>query len=293
MPWMLVAEATHLVVHRDDGTRDCLDWSQIEPQASGNTLGLASGCTLRLPSATDASAWAALVTAWKALPPEQRRAAFLEHARQTLSHTEAAAQSAAACMAGPLGLLGIIILCWCLLVLAPAYRVLGDSTRFLGALGVLPLLTFTQAFLFLRFIKKHRLDVSHRGLRALGIALLPHLAVRAIDLVCDVLPRRVLLHPLAWAEQPSKAVWLENARIFWRRAFYRPGWKTKAEPPADAQALDNFFKAEKIAPEDYDPPPAPQPPAIAWCPCCHAGFLKADLQCQDCGGVELRTACRA
>ena len=290
MPWVLVAEASHLAVHCDDGTRARLDWSQIEPQASGNILRLDAGHTLRLPSVTDASAWAALVITWKAAQPEQRRAAFFKHARQTLSHTQAAAQSAAAEMTDPLGLLGIIILCWCFLVLAPAYRVLGDSTRFLGVLGVLPVLTFTQAFLFLRFIKKHRLEVPHCGWRALGIAFLPHLAARAIDLVCDALPRQVLLHPLAWAEQPSKAVWLENARAFWRRAFYRPGWKTNAEPSADAQALENFFKAENIVLAEYDPPPALQLPAIAWCPRCHAGFLKADLQCQDCGGVELMTA---
>jgi hypothetical protein len=290
MPWLLVAEAAHLVLHRDDGTRESLDWTQIEPQASEKTLRLDASHTLRLPHAADATAWAELVTAWKALRPEQRRAAFLKHARQTLSLTEAAAQSAAAGKTRKLSMLGIVILWWCFVVIAPAYRMLGDSTRFFYALGMLPVLTFTQAFLFLRFIKTHRLGVSHRFWRALGIALLPHLSARAIDLVCDALPRKVLLHPLAWAEQPSKAAWLENARTFWRRAKYRPGWKTAAEPPADAQALETFFKAETIAPEDYDPSPALQAPAIAWCPCCHASFLKADLLCQDCGGVELKTA---
>lgn len=289
MPWILVAEASHLVLHRDDGTRENLDWAQIEPQASEKTLRLDTSHTLRLPNAADATAWAALVTAWKTLRPEQRRAAFLKHARQTLSLTEAAAQSAASGKTGTLALLGTIILWWCFVVIAPAYRVLGDSSRFFYALGVLPVLTFTQAFLFLRFIKTNRLAVSHRFWRALGIALLPHLSARAIDLVCDALPRKVLLHPLAWAEQPSKAAWLENARTFWRRAQYRPGWKTAAEAPADAQALESFFKAENITIEDYDPAPALQAPAIAWCPCCHASFLKADLLCQDCGGVELKT----
>jgi len=253
MPWILVAEAAYLVLHRDDGTRESLDWAQIEPQASEKTLRLDASHTLRLPHAADATAWAALVTAWKALRPEQRRAAFLKHARQTLSLTEAAAQSAAAGKTGTLATHGLLILAWCFVVIAPAYRLLGDSTRFLTLLAALPVLTFTQAFLFLRFIKTHRLAVSHRFWRALGIALLPHLSARAIDLVCDALPRKVLLHPLAWADQPSKAVWLENARTFWRRAKYRPGWKTATELPADAQALESFFKAENIAIEDYDP----------------------------------------
>ena len=289
MPWVLVAEASNLIWHRDDGTRESLDWAQIEPRASEKTLRLDATRTLRLPHATDAIAWAALISSWKALRPEQRRAAFLKHARQTLSLTEAAAQSAAAGRTATLATQGLFILVWCFLVLAPAYRLLGDSTRFLILLAGLPLLTFTQAFLFLRVIKTQRLTVSHRFWRALGIALLPHLAARAIDLIADALPRKVLLHPLAWAEQPSKAIWLENARTFWRRAHYRPGWKTAAEPSADAQALETFFKAENIPTADYDPVPVLQPPAIAWCPCCHASFLKADLLCQDCGGVELIT----
>ena len=48
-----------------------------------------------------------------------------------------------------------------------------------------------------------------------------------------------------------------HARFFWRRARYRPGWKTAAEVPANAQALESFFKA--------------------------------GLLCEDCGGVELKT----
>lgn len=289
-PWLLVAEASYLVLHRDDGTRESLDWSQIEPSASEKTLRLDASHSLRLPNAADATAWAALITAWKALQPEQRRAAFLKHARQTLSATEAAAQSAVAGKTGTLALLGIIILTWCFLVLAPAYHFLGDSTRFRILLCVLPMLTFTQAFLFLRFIKTHRLSVSHRFWRALGIALLPHLAARAIDLINDALPRKILLHPLAWFEQPSKGIWLQNARTFWRRSKYRPGWKTATELPVEAQALETFFKAEDLPVEDYDPTPALQSPATAWCPCCHASFVKADLLCQDCGGVELKEA---
>ena len=290
MPWLLVAEASHLVLHRDDGMRESLDWSQIEPQASEKTLRLNAHHTLRLPNATDATAWAALFTAWKALHPEQRRAAFLKHARQTLSATEAAAQSAFAGKTKALAQQGSFILAWCFFVLAPAYHFLGDSTRFLILLAALPVLTFSQAFLFLRFIRTHRLTVSHRFWRALGIALLPHLAARAIDLINDALPRKTLLHPLAWFDQPSKAVWLENARTFWRRSKYRPGWKTATELPADAHALETFFKAENLPTEDYDPAPALQAPATAWCPCCHASFVKADLLCQDCGGVELKTA---
>ncbi len=288
MPWLLVAEASHLELHRDDGTRESLDWSQIEPSASEKTLRLDASRSLRLPSAPDATAWAALITAWKALPPEQRRAAFLKHARQTLSATEAAAQSALAGKTRTLAQQGSFILWWCFLVLAPAYHFLGDSTRFLILLAALPLLTFTQAFLFLRFIKTHHLNVSHRFWRALGMALLPHLAARAIDFINDALPRKVLLHPLAWFEQPSKGIWLQNARTFWRRSKYRPGWKTATELPAEAQALETFFKAEDLPVEDYDPTPALQSPATAWCPCCHASFVKTDLLCQDCGGVELK-----
>ncbi len=290
MPWLLVAEAAHLALHRDDGTCESLDWSTIEPQASEKTLRLNAHHTLRLPNAADATAWAALVTAWKALRPEQRRAAFLKHAQQTLSATEAAAQSAFAGKTRTLAQQGGFILAWCFFVLAPAYHFLGDSTRFLILLAALPVLTFSQAFLFLRFIRTHRLTVSHRFWRALGIALLPHLAARAIDLINDTLPRKTLLHPLAWFDQPSKAVWLENARTFWRRSKYRHGWKTATELPTEAQALETFFKAENLPTEDYDPAPALQAPATAWCPCCHASFVKADLLCPDCGGVELKTA---
>ena len=77
---------------------------------------------------------------------------------------------------------------------------------------------------------------------------------------------------------------------FWRRSKYHPGWKTATELPAEAQALETFFKAENLLVEDYDPAPTLQAPATAWCPCCHASFVKADLLCQDCGGVELKQA---
>jgi hypothetical protein len=221
---------------------------------------------------------------WKALRPEQRRAAFLKHARQNPQphrgrRAKRRRRQKRTCLDGS----GIVILWWCFVVLAPALSLpWGLSPLHDGPCRPYPLLTFTQAFLFLRIIKTQRLSVSHRFWRALGIALLPHLAARAIDLIADALPRKVLLHPLAWAEQPSKALWLENApHLLASRPLPPPAGRPPRSHPPMPRPLESFFKAEKHPPPAITIPPLPcKPPAIAWCPCCHAPFLKADLLCQ-------------
>ena len=219
------------------------------------------------------------------MTPEQRHSAFLKHAQATLD-TQAAAKTAtrAAESTKSLRLLASILFIWCFGVISVIYQRFGDGFIVLATAGVLLLVQFIQSWLFLRATRGMQPGIPHRRWRALGIAFLPQLALRAADAVSlagdDDPP-----HPLAWRGLIKDDTWLESARRFWREARYTPGWSQNEVMPAEAEALQSFFHREDIPETDYDPPSASKLPV---CPRCGAEFQTHITTCTSCGGVELR-----
>lgn len=288
LPWLFVPRDDSLAVVLADGTEARIPWNMLKPRVEEHTLHLDAATSVRLPGKAAAQAWGATLDEWKALTPEKRRAAFLKLARESLD-AAAAGQliTHASQQTRALRVLGEVIFFWCFGVIAIIYRWLGESTPTLAVIAALPLFTIAQAWLFLRVTRKHALDIPYRRWKALGMVFLPHQAARAADAVS--LARQHLPHPLAFHEQLDPKTFLAAARTFWRTARYFPGWETAGPLPAEAEALEKFFRAQNLAATDYDPAPELGAHAVAWCPRCHAPFLKTDTTCQDCGGVELRT----
>lgn len=286
LPWLFVPENELLQVRLADDQVLRLPWDQISPRVEETTLHLDAATRLRLPSQAVAETWRQRLAEWAALAPEKRRSAFLKHARATLD-PQAAARTAAEAGQRTRALRGNATLhfLWCFGVISFVYQRFGDSLAVLVAAGVLFLLQLIQAWLFLRGTRALKAVIPHRRWRALGIAFLPQLTMRAADGVClpgDGEPP----HPLAWHGLVDEKEWLRHARHFWRLARYVPGWAQTDTLPAEAEALQAFFRQQDIAEAGYDPPPASKLPT---CPRCGAEFQAGIATCKDCGGVELRT----
>ena len=290
LEWLFVPGREALELRVTDGMRLHVPWENLAPQADESTLHVGDGARVRLASPAHAQVWASRLAEWRDLPAEERRRAFLEHARASLD-TEAARQAAihAARLTRPLRWQATLVFAWCFGVISIVYRHYGDGLAVLAAAGVLLLLQIFQAWLFLRVTRELKARIPHRFWRALGIALLPQLAIRAAD-VPGLAEQEEPPHPLAWRGLLKQDVWLRTARHFWREARYVPGWSRGTTVPPDAEALRLFFEAEGVAEEEYDPPcPAPQPV----CPRCGAGYQEGVASCSSCGGVELRPAADA
>jgi hypothetical protein len=283
---LFVPEQDALRVRLTDSLRVSIAWDKLAPSAEESTLCLDSVTRLRLNSPAQAKLWAQRLSDWRELMPELRRSAFLKHARASLD-PKAAAKTAtsAAERTKSLRQLASVLFVWCFGVISVIYHRFGDGFFVLGAAGVLLLMQFFQSWLFLRVTRGMQPGIPHRRWRALGIAFLPQLAMRAADAVSlagDEEPP----HPLAWRGLIKDDAWLESARRFWREARYIPGWSQNETLPVEAEALQAFFRRENIAETDYDPPSASKLPV---CPRCGAEFQPHISTCTSCGGVELRS----
>ena len=285
LPWVFVPEHDSLCVRLTDSMSVSIAWDQLALSAEETTLHLNTATRVRLPSKALAALWRQRLTEWRGLTPDQRRSAFLKHARTTLD-TQSASKSATstAKLTRTLRLCATIHFMWCFGAMSVLYHRFGDSLAVLTAAGVLVLLQFIQSWLFLRSTRKSTHIIPHRRWRALGIAFLPQLAMRAFDVVnltTDAEPP----HPLAWRGLLDEKCWLKNARQFWRETRYVPGWAQSEPLPLAAEALQKFFRHEGVEEADYDPPAAAKLPT---CPRCGAEYQSGITACSDCGGVELR-----
>lgn len=286
LPWLFVPEQDALRVRLTDSLRVSIAWDKLAPSAEEYTLCLDSATRLRLNSPAQTKLWAQRLSDWRELMPELRRSAFLKHASASLD-LKAAAKTAtsAAERTKSLRLLASVLFVWCFGVISVIYHRFGDGFFVLGAAVVLLLMQFFQSWLFLRVTRGMQPGIPHRRWRALGIAFLPQLAMRAADAVClagdDEPP-----HPLTWRGLIKDDAWLEAARRFWREARYTPGWSQNETLPIEAEALQDFFNREGVPETDYDPPSASKLPA---CPRCGAEFQPHISTCTSCGGVELRS----
>lgn len=283
LPWLLVPEHEALRVWLADGMSVRITWDKLSPRVEETTLHLDATTSLRLPSPALAQTWQQRLVEWRGMTPEQRHSAFIKHARTSLD-TEAAATTAkaAAQRTRSLRLLATIHFIWCFGFITVVYRQFGDSLPVLIAALILLLLQFTQAWLFLRSTRT--LTIPNRRWRALGIAFLPQLTLRAFDVV-NLTTDHEPPHPLAWRSLMPADTWLPIARQFWREARYIPDWPQLEALPLEAEALKTFFLLEKIDAADYDPPNIVKLPT---CPRCSAEYQTGILTCTDCGGVELR-----
>lgn len=287
LPWLFLPRAEALGIVQGDGTEAAVAWDEVKPRVEDHTLHVGGSVRVRLPSEAAARHWEQLLTEWRGLTPEKRRAAFLKHARESLDAGKVAQLVEKATQRTRwLRLVGEVVFLWCFGVIAVTYRWLGEHRTTYAVIATLPLFTLTQTWLFLRVTKRHAVKVPHRPWRALGMVFLPHQAARAADLV--TLAHEHLPHPLAFHAQMEQTAFVDAARRFWRAARYVPGWKTAETPPVEVEALEKFFHSQKLAESDYDPAPELGAHAVAWCPCCHAPFLKADVPCRDCSGVDLK-----
>lgn len=285
LPWLFVPGDEALRVRLSDSMSASLAWDKLSLRVEETTLHLDAATSVRLPSHALAQVWMKRLAEWRGMTPEQRRSAFLKHARTSLD-TQAAAKTAneAAKLTRSLRRLATIHFIWCFGIISVVYHLFGDSLLVLGAAVVLLVLQIILAWLFLRTTRRMKVGIPHRRWRALGIALLPQLAMRAADAV-SLTTDQEPPHPLAWRELLEEKAWLQTACRFWREARYLPGWSQNDVLPLEAEALHAFFRHEGIAESEYDPPSASKLPT---CPRCGAEFQTGIAACNDCGGVELR-----
>lgn len=288
LPWLFVPMEEGLRVRLAQDVKTLVPWDTLAPRAEEATLHLDAATRVRMTSPAQAQAWAARLVEWQQMPPEKRRAAFLKHARASLDTREAAkAALESARQTRWLRMQATLLFVWCFGVISAVYHRFGDGLVVLGAAAVLLVLQWAQCWLFLHATRTLRGRIPHRGWRALGIAFLPQLAMRAADVV-SLAQEAELPHPLAWRGLLEEKAWLEAARKFWREARYVPGWPRQEDAlPLEAEALQVFFKQEGLAEADYDPPLASKLPT---CPRCGSEFQKDVAVCKDCGGVALRGA---
>lgn len=288
LPWLFIPADDGLRLRVAGAADITVPWDDLAPRAEEGTLHLNATTRTRLLHPGHATAWAERLTGWQKLAPEKRRAAFLKHARATLD-TKQAEKTARdrARQTGWLRRQATLLFVWCFGLISAVYHRFGDGPMVLSVAGGLLVLQAAQCWLFLRVTRPLRGRVPHRGWRALGIAFLPQLAMRAADAV-SLVPEAEPPHPLAWRGLLEEKTWQEAARQFWREARYVPGWPGQGEAlPPEAEALRVFFEQENVAPEVYDPLPGAKVPT---CPRCGAEFNTGMTVCTDCGGVELREA---
>ena len=284
LPWLFVPEADSLHVRLTDTMSVQISWDQIVPRTEDCTLHLDASTHLRLPSKTLAQLWQQRLTEWRGMSPDQRSSAFLKHARTSLDTSAVKNATAAARTTHALRTLATLHFMWCFGFMSAVYHRFGDSLAILAAAGVLLLLQFIQAWLFLRSTRKVASLIPHRRWRALGIAFLPQLSMRAFDVV-DLASNDEPPHPLAWHGLLDEKVWLQHAQQFWRAARYVPGWIQGDTLPLEAQALQKHFRHLGVSEADYDPPSAGTLPT---CPRCKSEYQKGMTACSDCSGVELK-----
>ncbi len=287
LPWLFVPEENGLHVRLTDDMTTLVGWDSLQPHAEEATLHLDGSTHVKLTSPALARIWAQRLSEWRKLTPDKRRGAFLNHARTSLD-TKAAEKAAheAAQRSRGLRRMATVLVMWCFGVISALYHRFGDGIIVLSAGGMLLLLQFVQCWLFLRATRSLKELVPHRRWRALGVAFLPQLAMRAGDAVSFATDKEPP-HPLAWRPLLDDKEWLAHARQFWREARYVPGWSQDIPLSAEAETLRVFFTHEGVAEEDYDPPPAGKLPT---CPRCGAEFKAGTTACKDCGGVKLRQA---
>lgn len=285
LPWLFVPEQDSLRVRLTDSMSVSIAWDKLAPRVEETTLHLDAAAHVRLPSKGLAELWQQRLCEWRDLTTDPRRSAFLKQARTSLdAHSASKDATTTAQHTRAMRLCATIHFMWCFGVMSVLYHRFGDSVIVLSAAGVLLLLQFIQSWLFLRGTRKHAAIIPHRLWRALGIAFLPQLAMRAYDVV-SLSSKAEPPHPLAWRGLLDEKRWMEHARLFWREARYVPGWSQSETLPLEAEALQKFFLREGVAEKEYDPPTTAKLPT---CPRCGSEFQSGMTACSDCGGVELR-----
>lgn len=285
LPWLFIPAVDGLRVRLADSMTTLVAWDKMVPRAEEGTLHLDASTHVKLTSASLAQTWAVRLAEWRDLPPEKRRSAFLKQARASIDpkQAEKIANETAKITRG-LRRLATILFVWCFGIISAVYHRFGDGILVLSAAGILLLLQMVQAWLFLRCTRSIKHTLPYRRWRALGIAFLPQLAMRAADAV-SLATEEEPPHPLAWKTLLDDPEWLANARQFWREARYIPGWPNSEALPPEAEALQTFFRQAELAESDYDVPSTAKLPT---CPRCGAEFQLGVPLCKDCGGVELR-----
>jgi len=285
LPWVFVPDHESVRVRLTDSMSVGIAWDKLDPRVEETTLHLDTATCVRLPSKALAELWQQRLTEWRGLTPDQRRSAFLKHALTTLDpQTASQAAMASAQLTRSLRSCATIHFIWCFGIISVLYYRFGDSLAVLAAAGILLLLQFIQSWLFLRSTRNSAVSIPHRRWRALGIAFLPQLAMRAFDVV-NLTTAAEPPHPLAWRGLLEEKRWLQTARQFWRETRYVSGWSQSESLSLEAEALQKFFRHEGIAEADYDPPALAKQPT---CPRCGAEYQSGITTCSDCGGVELR-----
>lgn len=282
LPWLFVPGDEALRVRLTDTMSVHICWELLAPRAVESMLHLDAATHLRMPSKALAKLWQQRLTEWRDISPDQRRSAFLKHARYTLDTSAVKSATSTARATRSLRTLSTIHFMWCFGFMSAVYYRFGDGPAILAAAGVLLLLQFTQAWLFLRCTRKS--PIAHRRWRAFGIAFLPQLAMRAFDVV-DLSADAEPPHPLAWHGLLDERLWLHHAQQFWREARYVPGWTQSEALPLEAEALQKHFRHLGVTGADYDPPSTSTLPT---CPRCKAEYQKGMTSCLDCSGVELK-----
>ncbi len=285
LPWPFIPGQDALLVKLGGGMTAHVAWGTLQPRVEEAMLHLDAATRTRMPSEALAEIWKVRLEDWRGMTAEERRSAFLKHTRTTLDTKAAAASATAvACHTRMLRITATAHFMGCFGVLSVLYHRHGDSPIVLITLGALLLLQFAQSWLFLRVTRRLKIRVPHRRWRALGIALLPQLTMRAADVIC-LTAEGESPHPLAWRALLGDKAWLPHARQFWREARYVPGWTQNEALPLEAVALHAFFRHEKTDETEYDPAPGS---TLPFCPRCHAEYQTGVTTCADCGGLELR-----
>lgn len=283
--WPCTPVEAGLEIAAPEGTASpvCVPWADLKPQADGASLSLAPGVKIPMVNEASALAWKTRLKEWAALAPDQRAAAFLKHARQTLDARKLELEAGQTAQASRhLRLVGTLIFITCFGVLAAVYRWLGEGLAVLAISGGLFVLMWTQAVLFWRACGRRATQVKYRAWKALAIALLPQHAMRAADHLGG--PATVDFHPLAARSLLPDQAWLRFLRESWKAALH-------GLHPGDAlrrQALEAFLKQENITEAMLEEVPERQPDSAAYCPRCLAQFRQADAVCKDCGGLPLK-----
>lgn len=287
MPWPVSPREDGLEAQHEAGPPVRIPWASLALRTEGATLHLDPLARVRLPSEAAAREWRDRVRTWATMSHAEREKDFHKAAREALD-IERMTALGRDLSAGTkwLRILAAVILLWCFGVITCLYRWYGESPQALGAAGVLLALQLAQAVLFLRAVRRAEFPVAHRWWKALAVALLPQMSMRAADFVCKAVT--LLPHPLAARDLLRDEAWIREAWRFWRLARYPAGAKSDAPPTLEAAALQRFFEKQKIMPAELEPPPERAGDARSYCPRCHTVFQIEPGACAECGGIELR-----
>jgi hypothetical protein len=304
-PWQLIPTDAGLEVLTPEGgqAQACIpwpelaEWAQLPHTPGTHTLQLPGGVEVRFSHPESAAAWHQRLTTWAASSPEKCRVSWLKWAHRSLDATAwekrlPAHQKQTRWMRW----LSFAVFFLCFGAITALNRWLGEGLPLLSAVAALFLAQITQAVLFWRQARaqKGRLPaVKHRFWRALGIAFLPQLSIRAADALDWRFSASLAgkgLHPLsAWPALPEKR------RLMMLRRFWQYAQSADLQSAGLQQQIWRAFaKQHGLSETDLEEPAPPQEAgALSYCPQCRTQFLTATSSCRDCAGVALKPFLKA